>query len=130
MKYSILHSKQTILQPNSQFERRVILQYYLDNDLKIDTKEREILLECVALEPENIGIIGCLLNDKTPLNTLRLAIGSANKSNKKLANLSTIYLENLNIDTAHDFYFIEKDYNDLTAVEIDVTNAFITFYNI
>jgi len=123
---SILVHKETVLHPNSEFERRIIFQYYLDNDLKITEKEREILLECVAVEPENIGIIGCLLNDKSHLNTLRLAIASKNKSNKKLANLSKELLLNLDVNTADTFYFVERSYDSFSKVEVDVTNVYLT----
>ena len=126
MEKSISVHKETVLHPNSEFERRIIFQYYLDNDLKITEKEREILLECVAVEPENIGIIGCLLNDKSHLNTLRLAIASKNKSNKKLANLSKELLLNLDVNTAHTFYFVERNYDSFSKVEVDVTNVYLT----
>ena len=69
---SILHNRKTVLEPNSEFERRIIFQNYVDNDIQINEKEREILLECAAGEVEKMGIIGCLLNDKTHLKTLRL----------------------------------------------------------
>ena len=127
MKKSISAHKETILRPNSEFERRVIFQYYLDNDIKITEEEREILLECVAVEPENIGIIGCLLNDNSHLNTLRLAIASTNKSNKKLANLSKELLLNLDVNAADIYYFVEREYESLTKVEVDVTNVYLTF---
>ncbi|MFT7442446.1 MAG: hypothetical protein ACI9Q3_000818 [Maribacter sp.] len=54
-----------------------------------------------------MGIIGCLLNDKTHLNTLNLAIIAKNKSNVKSASLSKIYLKNFNIEAADNYYFIE-----------------------
>ena len=57
-----------------------------------------------------MGIIGCLLNDKTHLNTLSLAISAKNKSTVKSASLSKIYLENFNIEAADNYYFIEKDF--------------------
>ena len=63
-----------------------------------------------------MGIIGCLLNDKTHLNTLRLAISAKNKSTVKLASLSKTYLENFNIEAADNYYFIEKDFSDLTKL--------------
>jgi hypothetical protein len=125
---SILANKETILHPNSEFERRIIFQYYLDNDIKITEEEREILLECVAVETENIGIIGCLLNDNTHLNTLRLKkIASTNKSNVKLAKLSKELLVDLDVDAAFYFYFVNNDFNTLTKVEVDVTNVYVTF---
>ena len=65
-----------------------------------------------------MAIIGCLLNDKTYLNTLRLAISAKNKSNVKLASLSKTYLENFNIEAADNYYFIEKDFSDLTKLFI------------
>ena len=126
MEKSISVHKETVLHPNSEFERRIIFQYYLDNDLKITEKEREILLECVAVEPENIGIIGCLLNDKSHLNTLRLAIASKNKSNNKLANLSKELLLNLDVNKADTFYFVERNYDSFSKVEVDVTNVYLT----
>lgn len=125
---SILHNEKTVLKPNSEFERRIIFQNYLDNDLQINEKEREILLQCVAIEPESIGIIGCLLNDKTHLNTLRLAVGSKNKSNVKLANLSKKYLEDLSITRADDYYSIEKDFLNFTKVEVDVESVYKMMY--
>ena len=125
---SILHNKKTVLEPNSEFERRIIFQNYLDNDIQINEKEREILLQCVAVEPENIGIIGCLLNDKTHLNTLRLAIGAKNKSNVKLASLSKTYIENVSIEAADNYYSIEKDFSDFTKVEIDVESVYNLIY--
>lgn len=127
MKNSILANKETILRPNSEFERRVIFQNYLDNYIKITAQEREILLKCVAIEPENIGIIGCLLNDKTHLNTLRLKIGSINKSNFKLAQLSKELLVDLDVDAAFYFYFVNNDFDTLTKIEVDVTNVYVTF---
>lgn len=127
MKNSILANKKTILQPNSEFERRNIFQNYLDSNIKITNQEREILLECVALEPENIGIIGCLLNDKTYLNTLRLKIGSINKSNVKLAQLSKELLVDLDVEAAFYFYFVNNNFDTLTKVEVDVTNVYVTF---
>ena len=127
MKKTISTHKETILHPNSEFERRVIFQYYLDNDIKITEEEREILMQCVAVEPENIGIIGCLLNDNTHLNTLRLAIADTNKSNKKLANLSKELLLSLNVDEADTYYFVEREYESLTKVEVDVTTVYLTF---
>jgi hypothetical protein len=127
LRKSISAHKETIFRPNSEFERRIIFQYYLDNNIQITEEEREILLECVAVEPENIGIIGCLLNDKTHLNTLRLAIASTNKSNKKLANLSKELLLNLDVNIADTYYFVERDYESLTKVEVDVTNVYLTF---
>ena len=63
-----------------------------------------------------MAIIGCLLNDKTYLNTLRLAISAKNKSTVKSASLSKIYLENFNIEAADNYYFIEKDFSDLTKL--------------
>ncbi len=128
MSFSILNNKETILYPNSQFERRVILQYYLDNDIQIDKEERKILLKCIAVEPESIGIIGCLLNDKTHLNTLRLAIGSMNKSNSKLANLATKYLEELSIEEADNYYYVEKDFDEFTDIEKDVESVYNIVY--
>ncbi|MCH3885355.1 hypothetical protein [Tenacibaculum aquimarinum] len=128
MSLSILNNKETILYPNSQFERRVILQYYLDNDIEIDKEERKILLKCIAVEPESIGIIGCLLNDKTHLNTLRLAIGSMNKSNSKLANLATKYLEELSIEKADNYYYVEKDFDEFTDIEKDVESVYNIVY--
>ncbi|APG64365.1 hypothetical protein LPB136_02830 [Tenacibaculum todarodis] len=128
MSFSILNNKETILYPNSQFERRVILQYYLDNDIQIDEEERKILLECIAVEPESIGIIGCLLNDKTHLNTLRLAIGFMNKSNIKLANLATKYLEELSIEEADNYYYVEKGFDEFTDVEKDVESVYNIVY--
>jgi len=124
---SILANKETVLRPNSEFERRIIFQNYLDNDIEITAKEREILLECVAVEPENIGIIGCLLNDKSHLNTLRLKIGSTNKSNVKLAQLSQKLLVGLDVDAAFYHYFVDNDFDSLTKVEVDVTNVYVTF---
>lgn len=76
--FSIEKNQNTILKPNSKFERRVILQYYLENDIQITKIEQDILHLCTVSEPESIGIIGCLLNDKTYINTLRLAIGTRN----------------------------------------------------
>lgn len=126
MRKSISTHKETILRPNSEFDRRVIFQYYLDNDIKITEEERNVLLECVAVEPENIGIIGCLLKDKSHLNTLRLAIASTNKSNKKLANLSKELLLNLDVSVADTYYFVERNYDSFTKVEVDVTNVYLT----
>lgn len=128
MSLSILNNKETILHPNSEYERRVIFQNYLDNDIQINKEERKILLECIAVEPENIGIIGCLLNDKTHINTLRLAIGVKNKSNTKLANLATLYLEGLSIEKANNYYAFEKDFDEFTAVEQDVERVFNMIY--
>jgi hypothetical protein len=46
--YSIENSEGTVLRPNSEFERIIIFQYYLDNDIKINSKEKEILLKTVV----------------------------------------------------------------------------------
>ena len=91
--YSIENSKESILRPNSEFERRIILQYYLDNDVQINEIERNILNECHVSEHESIGIIGCLLKDKSLLNSLRLVIGASNRSNFKLSTLSNSLLD-------------------------------------
>ena len=125
---SILNNKQTILKPNSEFERRRIFQYYLENDIKLTEQEREILNKCVAVEPESIGIIGCLLNDKSHLNTLRLAIGSKNKSNLKLTNLSKQLFTNKFLQKAENYYMIDKDFNDLSDVELDVDKVYNEIY--
>lgn len=127
--YSIEKSKETILRPNSEFERRIIFQYYLDNDIKINAKETEILLETNVSEHESIGIIGCLLNDKTPLNTLRLAIGSKNLSNKKLSNLANSLLEPAELEKADALYFFEKEVDDFTHVEHIVTREFLAAFS-
>ena len=63
-----------------------------------------------------MGIIGCLLNDKTHLNMLSVAISAKNKSNVKSASLSKIQLENFNIKASDNYYFIEKDFSDLTKL--------------
>jgi len=120
--YSIEKSKSTILKTNYEFKRRVILQYYLDNAILINAAEREILEITKALEPENIGIIDCLLNDGSHLNTLRLVIGLKITSNKLLANLSKKYLseKKLNIAEAENYYMIDKYFDELSEVELDV----------
>lgn len=121
---SILNNKETILYPNSEFERRVILQYYLDNDIEISDLEKDILLAANVSEPESIGIIGCLLKDKSYLNSLRLAIGASNTSNLKLSELSNSLLDFKQLEKAKSFYFIEKDYNDLTDIEKIIRREF------
>lgn len=123
--FSIEKNEKTILFPNSLYERRVILQYYLDNDIKINEKEKVILENCVAVEPESIGIIGCLLEDDSYLNTLRLAVGSKNKSNYKLAEKSLVILNKSNIEKA-DLFYMMKD--DLTAIEQQVSQVYDTIY--
>ena len=123
--FSIEKNEKTILFPNSLYERRVILQYYLDNDIKINEKEKVILENCVAVEPESIGIIGCLLEDDSYLNTLRLAVGSKNKSNYKLAEKSLVILNKSNIEKA-DLFYMMKD--DLTAIEQQVSQVYDMIY--
>lgn len=128
MEYSIENSEETILKPNSEFERRVILQYYLDNDISINLKEREILLKTKVSEVESIGIIGCLLNDKSSLNVLRLAIGSKNSSNIKLAELSSSLFNKEELKIAESFYFNNIDFKDFTEIEEVVTREFNTYF--
>lgn len=125
---SILKNKKSILFPNSAFERRVILQYYLENNIDILEEEKVILNECVALESESIGIIGCLLNDKSHLNTLRLAIGVKNKSNIKLNILSNKLLDKNDIELADSFFLIEKGVDDLNEIEISVNKVYNMLY--
>ena len=127
MGYSIENSEDTILRPNSEFERRVILQYYLDNDISINLVEREILLKTNVSEAESIGIIGCLLQNKTPLNILRLAIGSKNRSNIKLAEIAKASFNKEDLQSAENFYFKNNDNNNLTQVEKTVKREFNTF---
>ena len=123
--YSIIEDKNAILSPNSLFERRVILQYYLDNNIVLNIEEKEILQTCVALEPESIGIIGCLLADDSFLNTLRLAIGSKNKSNHKLAEKSTVLLNKLDLEAADLHYMMKEDY---TLIEEEVNRVYSMIY--
>lgn len=123
--YSILRDKNSILTPNSLFERRIILQYYLDNDIQLNTDEKKILQNCQAIEPESIGIIGCLLEETTHLNTLRLAIGSKNTSNIKLEIRASLLLSNLDLEKA-DLYFMMKD--SLTDIEQEVYYVYNMIY--
>ncbi|MGJ8761218.1 MAG: hypothetical protein ACSHXA_11785 [Polaribacter sp.] len=128
--YSIENSERTVLRPNSEFERRIIFQYYLDNDIKINSKEKEILLKTDVSEHESIGIIGCLLNDNTHLNTLRLAIGSKNLSNKKLSNLASSLFNAKELEKADTVYFVEKDVDDLSRIENIITSEYLAaFYS-
>lgn len=126
--YSIENSEREILQPNSEFERRIILQYYLDNDILINNKEREILLKCTVSEPESIGIIGCLLKDKNYINILRLAIGAKNKSNKKLAEKSISYFTQNELENADNFYSFEKDFDLFNEIERVVEREYNVLY--
>ncbi|MDD7914271.1 hypothetical protein [Polaribacter ponticola] len=127
-KYSIENSEQDILKPNSEFERRIILQYYLDNDISINNVERNILNKCTVSEPESIGIIGCLLNDKSYINTLRLAIGSKNKSNKKLSETAKMYFNADELKKADKFYSIDKDFDNFTNIEKVVNREFNYYF--
>ena len=128
--YSIENSERTVLRPNSEFERRIIFQYYLDNDIKINSKEKEILLKTDVSEHESIGIIGCLLNDSTHLNTLRLAIGSKNLSNKKLSNLASSLFNAEELEKADTVYFVEKNVDDLSRIENIITSEYLAaFYS-
>ncbi|QXP68164.1 hypothetical protein [Polaribacter sp. AHE13PA] len=128
--YSIENSERTVLRPNSEFERRIIFQYYLDNDIKINSKEKEILLKTDVSEHESIGIIGCLLNDSTHLNTLRLAIGSKNLSNKKLSNLASSLFNAKELEKADTVYFVEKNVDDLSRIENIITSEYLAaFYS-
>jgi len=128
--YSIENSEGTVLRPNSEFERRIIFQYYLDNDIKINSKEKEILLKTDVSEHESIGIIGCLLNDSTHLNTLRLAIGSKNLSNKKLSNLASSLFNTEELEKADTVYFVEKNVDDLSRIENIITSEYLAaFYS-
>lgn len=127
-KFSIENSEKTILKPNSEFERRIIFQYYLDNDISINAIEREILNKCNVSEPESIGILGCLLNDKSHLNTLRLAIGAKNRSNKKLSEKSKAYFNLEELDKADTFYSIDKNFDDFTTIEEVVEREYNTIY--
>ncbi len=128
MKYSISQNKETILQPNSEFERRIILQYYLDNDIKITTEERKILLETNVSEPESIGIIGCLLKDSNHLNIIRLAIGAKNRSNKKLADLASSLFNSEQLEKADSYYFMEVSFDELSKIEDVITREYIPLY--
>ncbi len=127
-KYSIEFSEEVILTPNSEFERRVILQYYLDNDISINRIERKILHKCKVSEPESIGIIGCLLNNNSHLNTLRLAIGSKNRSNKLLSEKSTSYFNLEALEKADRFYRLEKGFENFTEIEIIVQREYNTYF--
>ncbi|WP_435415177.1 hypothetical protein [Polaribacter aestuariivivens] len=126
--FSIEKSKKTILSPNSEFERRVIFQYYLDNDISINEVEREILNNCTVSEPESIGIIGCLLNDFSHLNILRLAIGAKNKSNKKLAKNATSFFTSEALEKADNYYSFEKDFDLFTKIEQIVSREYDMLY--
>tara|TARA_R110002049_G_scaffold609_3_gene3430 strand:+ start:8715 stop:9113 length:399 start_codon:yes stop_codon:yes gene_type:complete len=127
-KFSIEDNKESILRPNSEFERRVILQYYLDNDVVINSVEREILLETNVSEPESIGIIGCLLKDNNRLNIVRLAIGAKNKSNKKLAEFSASLFTLEQLENADSYYLVEVDVDDLTKIEEVITREYTNLY--
>ncbi|WP_157812183.1 hypothetical protein [Polaribacter sp. ALD11] len=126
---SIEHHKETILKPNSEFDRRVIFQYYLDNNISINKIEREILLETHVLEPESIGIIGCLLNDKSHLNILRLAIGAKNRSNKKLSALSATLFNSEQLESADSYYFIETAIEDISNIENGIIMEYSSIYS-
>jgi hypothetical protein len=123
--FSIIDNKNKILTPNSLYERRVILQYYLDNNIEISLPEKEILQQSIAIEPESIGIIGCLLNDGSQLNTLRLAIGCKNKSNVKLANKSSELLKNLDIEKADMFLMMKEN---LSHIKTEVSFIYDQIY--
>ena len=125
---SIEHSKKTILKPNSEFDRRIIFQHYLDNDISINSVEREILLQTHVLEPESIGIIGCLLNDNSHLNILRLAIGAKNRSNKKLSELSATLFSSEELENADTYYFIEKKVEDVSKIENGINLEYLSLY--
>ncbi|MFD2528269.1 hypothetical protein [Polaribacter marinaquae] len=126
--YSIENSKDSILRPNSEFERRIILQYYLDNDIKINEIERGILNECHVSEHESIGIIGCLLDDKSLLNSLRLVIGANNRSNFKLSTLSNSLLDSEILKKAVSYYFEENKYDSLNRNEQIIRREFNIVY--
>lgn len=126
--YSIENSKESILRPNSEFERRIILQYYLDNDVQINEIERNILNECHVSEHESIGIIGCLLNDKSLLNSLRLVIGASNRSNFKLSTLSNSLLDSNILKKAVSYYFKENNYDNLSRSEQIIRTEFNLIY--
>lgn len=126
--YSIENSKDSILRPNSEFERRIILQYYLDNDIKINEIERDILNECYVSEHESIGIIGCLLDDKSLLNSLRLVIGANNRSNFKLSTLSNSLLDLEILKKAVSYYFEENKYDSLNRNEQIIRREFNIVY--
>ncbi len=126
--YSIENSKESILRPNSEFERRIILQYYLDNDVQINEIERNILNECHVSEHESIGIIGCLLNDKSLLNSLRLVLGASNRSNFKLSTLSNSLLDSNTLKKAVSYYFKENNYDNLSRSEQIIRTEFNLIY--
>ncbi|MCI2227961.1 hypothetical protein MC378_02195 [Polaribacter sp. MSW13] len=126
--YSIENSEESILRPNSEFERRIILQYYLDNDIAINSIEREILLKTNVSEPESIGIIGCLLKDNNYLNIIRLAIGAKNRSNKKLAEVATSLFNSEQLEKADSYYFFDVDTDELSEIENVVTREYIPLY--
>ena len=65
-----------------------------------------------------------MLKDKSFLNSLRLAIGTSNTSNLKLSELSNSLLDSKQLQKAKSFYFIEKDYNDLTDIEKTIRREF------
>ncbi|WKD86340.1 hypothetical protein KCTC32516_01715 [Polaribacter huanghezhanensis] len=127
-KFSIEHHKETILKPNSEFERRIILQYYLDTNISINTIERGILIQTNVSEPESIGIIGCLLNDNSKLNTLRLAIGAKNRSNKKLSELSASLFTLEHLKSADSYYFLETHVEDLSEIENVINREYSLLY--
>jgi hypothetical protein len=128
-KFSIEHYKETILKPNSEFERRIILQYYLDTNISINLIERETLLQTNVSEPESIGIIGCLLNDHSKLNILRLAIGAKNRSNKKLSELSASLFNSEELKSADSYYFLETDVDDLSEIENIINREYSLLYS-
>jgi hypothetical protein len=110
-----------ILTPNSEFERREELTKLFYKGRKLSEKESAILNLCNTEEPECIGLIGCVLNDKSNLNNARLIIAYHNASNKELANKAKELLActdqelELLIDEIVDIFFIESE--DKTAYE-------------
>ena len=99
-----------LLRLKSAFERREELSRIFLQTVELTKEECDILKLCITEEHEAIGIIGCLLNDKSKINNARLVIASLNQSSKELANkaeellnLSESEYESLIDDLCDDF---------------------------
>jgi len=79
-------NKKLILSPNSEYERREELSRLFLTNEKLTSKEVDIIELCTTEDHESIGLIGCILKNKTDINMARLIIASHNRSNITLAS--------------------------------------------
>lgn len=76
---------EAILTPNSEFERKQELNKLFYSNQSLSKEEINVLNSCTTEDHECIGLIGCILNDKSYVNKARLIIATNNHSNIDLA---------------------------------------------